>query len=114
MFKNIERKQKFIDDKQQALEVVDRIKVKENNGHFSDLLEDSTEQMFSINFMDSIIRQNEELEEQKKKRETNEKFVKVVEEYARDASILDPVIKNDITAEISMSIMDYKDDSDLL
>jgi hypothetical protein len=114
MFKNIERKQKFIDDKQQALEVVDRIKVKENNGHFSDLLEDSTEQMFSVNFMDSIIRQTKQLEEQKKKRETNEKFVRVVEEYARDASILDPVYKNDITAEISMSIMDYKDNSDLL
>lgn len=114
MFKNIERKQKFIDDKQHAIEMLDRIKKKQNNGHFSDLLDDSTEQMFSSNFMDSIVRQDEELTKEKKKREINQKFVKVIEEYAKDASVLDSGSQNDITAEISMSMMDDRENSDLL
>lgn len=65
MFKNIERKQKFIDDKQRAIEEQNNKvqKQKRNNGHFSDLLENNSDHMFSSKFMDSILKQDEELTE---------------------------------------------------
>jgi len=83
MFKNIERKQKMIDDKQNALEGMERRNEKKNNGHFSDLLGDSSVDMFSTHFMDSILKQDNELEEQRKQREINEKFVQVVEDFTK-------------------------------
>ena len=58
MFKNIERKQKLIDDKQKAIDQMKRIRESENKEKhiFSDLLEDSTEMMFTSKFMESIIK----------------------------------------------------------
>lgn len=91
MFKNIERKQKLIDDKQKAVEEMKRVKEKDNKkkNNFSNLLDDTTEMMFSSKFMDSIIRQDNELEEVRKKREVQEMLVKVVEEINKNDSFMD-------------------------
>lgn len=113
MFKNIERKQKFIDDKQRALDGIERQKEKKNKHHFSDLLADSTEHMFSSQFMDSILKQDKELEVVRKQREINERFVKVVQEFASQEASIDKMDRSGITAEISMSEMDNKENSDL-
>jgi hypothetical protein len=113
MFKNIERKQKFIDDKQHAIDQQMRIKHKKNNGHFSDLLEDSSLQMFSTNFMESILKQDEELEKDRKNREARERFIKAIEEVTKNDSMMDAVNKSNITANISMSEMSNKPPSDI-
>jgi len=113
MFKNIERKQKMIDDKQNALEGMERRNEKKNNGHFSDLLGDSSVDMFSTHFMDSILKQDNELEEQRKQREINEKFVQVVEDFTNNDSTLEVINKSQFTANLSMSEMDDKENSDL-
>lgn len=114
MFKNIERKQKFIDDKQRAIEEQNNKvqKQKRNNGHFSDLLENNSDHMFSSKFMDSILKQDEELTEQKKAREANERFIKVIEEISKSDSFMGNN-KSDFSANISMSIMNDKENSDL-
>jgi hypothetical protein len=113
MFKNIERKQKFIDDKQRALDEIERQKDNKNKHHFSDLLADSTEHMFSSHFMDSILKQDKELEMVNKQREINEKFVKIVQEFASQESTIEKMDNSGITAEISMSEMDNKENSNL-
>ena len=114
MFKNIERKQKFIDDKQRAIEDIARAKDKKNKHHFSDLLAESTEHMFSTKFMDSIIKQDEELNEIRKKQVVNDELVKAVEDFEQNNdSVMDVVNHSNITAEISMSQMSEKENSDL-
>jgi len=109
MFKNIERKQKMIDDKQNAIEGQERRRQKKNNGHFSDLLGDSSIDMFSTKFMDSILKQDKELEDQIKQREINEKFVKAVEDFTKNDSIMDSINKSNITANITMTEMDMNE-----
>lgn len=115
MFKNIERKQKLIDDKQRAIENMHRRKEKENknNGHFSDLLENSSEHMFSTKFMESIIKQDEELSQQKRMREINERFAKAIEEITKNDSFMEVANKSEFSANISMSEMNDKENSDL-
>lgn len=113
MFKNIERKQKMIDDKQDALDGMEKRNEKKNNGHFSDLLGDSSCEMFSSMFLDSILKQDGELEEQRKQREINEKFVKAVEDFTKNDSMMEAMNKSKFSINLSMSEMDEKENSDL-
>lgn len=113
MFKNIERKQRMIDDKQNALDNIEQRRRKKNNGHFSDLLGDSSIEMFSTKFMDSILKQDEELEKQRKQREINQKFVKAVEDFTKNDSVMGPVDQSQVSVNLSMSEMDNKENSDL-
>ena len=114
MFKNIERKQKFIDDKQRALDEQNKRNQNEkrNNGHFSDLLDNNSEHMFSSKFMDSIMKQDEELTKERKVRETNERFIKIIEDISKSDSFMGGN-KSDFSANISMSVMNDKENSDL-
>ena len=112
MFKNIERKQKFIDDKQRALEGIAAFKEK-NRNTFSDLLAEDSEHMFSSGFMDSILKQDDDLNKIRKQREINEKFVQAVQDFTNQDSVMDLVNKSNITGDISMSEMNDKENSDL-
>ena len=115
MFKNIERKQKLIDDKQKAIDQMKRIREKENKEkhHFSDLLEDSTEMMFSTKFMESIIKQDHELEEIRKKRQANERLMQAINAINNNDSVMDAFNSSNVTGDISMSVMENKENSDL-
>jgi len=116
MFKNIERKQKLIDDKQKALDDMKRLKEKENkkNGHFSDLLEeDASEIMFSSKFMDSIIKQDLELDEIRKKKQASERLMQAIEALNNNDSVIDTSNNSRITGDISMSVIENKENSDL-
>jgi hypothetical protein len=115
MFKNIERKQKFIDDKQKAIEQMKMVKEKgdQKDANFSDLLEESTDHMFSTTFMDSILKQNVELEAAKVKRHANERLMQAIEAINTSDSMMDAVNTSNITGDISMSVMDNKELSDL-
>lgn len=112
MFKNIERKQKMIDDKQNAINCMQRVKEKKKT-HFSDLLADDNSEMFSSGFMNSILKQDAEISKIKQQQEINERFVKAVQEFVKNDSVMDDVNKSDITAHLSMSEMDIRENSDL-
>lgn len=103
----------MIDDKQHALDCIARANDKKNKHHFSDLLADSTEHMFSSGFMNSILKQDKEMEKIKQQQEINQKFVKVVQEFSKHDSFMDDVNTSEVTAHISMSEMDDKENSDL-
>lgn len=103
----------MIDDKQHALDCIARVNEKKNKHHFSDLLGDSTDNMFSSGFMNSILKQDKEIEKIKHQQEINQKFVKVVQEFTRHDSVMDEVNTSQVTAQISMTEMDDKENSDL-
>ncbi len=103
----------MIDDKQNALDAIERHQRKKNNGHFSDLLGESSLDMFSSNFMDSILKQDVDLEKQRKQREVNENFVKAVEDFTKNDSLMEAVNQSQFSVNLSMSEMDDKENSDL-
>lgn len=115
MFKNIERKQKLIDDKQKGIDDMKRMKERETkkNTHFSDLLDDSSEMMFSSKFMDSILKQNVVLEEENKKRQAQERLIQAIDAINSNDSIMDAINNSNITGDISLSVMEQKENSDL-
>ena len=102
----------MINKEQSRNKIKETKKKNKNNGHFSDLLENDSEHMFSSKFMESIIKQDEELNKEKKIREANERFIKIIEDISKSDSFMGHN-KSEFSVNITMSVMNDKENSDL-
>ena len=102
----------MINKEQSRNKIKETKKKNKNNGHFSDLLENDSEHMFSSKFMESIIKQDEELNKEKKVREANERFIKIIEDISKSDSFMGHN-KSEYSVNITMSVMNDKENSDL-